>query len=158
MSYVIDRPRPVPSPSAASHKRLEQLIPDLRCDADAIVHLPIAAMNEREDRCLRIGSEKQIEPLARAPAVVNIEMTVLFTPHTCVACRASRRELRVALGDGGAVVVGTVELGAVHSAIKHLPSLGSICRPGPRSFPLHHYPSKARRISRSEIISSRVRI
>src|SRR5271166_5394521 len=52
-----------------------------------VVHLPIAAMNEREGGRLGISGEEQIEPLSRAVAVGKVEMTRVFAPHRCAACR-----------------------------------------------------------------------
>jgi hypothetical protein len=74
------------------------------------------------DKCergrLRIGGEKQIEPLARGIAVGKIETTGVFAPHLRAACRPIR-DNRIALGDGCGVVVGGIELGTVHSTVQH---------------------------------------
>ena len=83
-----------------------------------VVHLPIAAVDKRKRRRLRIGGEKQIEPLARRIAVGEVETTGVFVPHLGAACRPIG-DNRVALGDGCGVVVGGIELGTVHSAVQH---------------------------------------
>ena len=83
-----------------------------------VVHLPIAAVDKRKRGRLRIGGEKQIEPLARGIAVGKVEMAGVFAPHPGAACRPIG-DNRVALGDGCGVVVGGIELGTVHSAVQH---------------------------------------
>ena len=52
-----------------------------------IVHLPIAAMDKPKRGRLRIGGEKQIEPLARSIAVGKVEKAGVFAPHPGTACR-----------------------------------------------------------------------
>src|SRR5215471_11380861 len=83
-----------------------------------VVHLPIAAVDKRKRGCLRIGGEKQIEPLARSLAVNEVETSVVFAPHPGTACRPIGNN-RVALRDRRRVVVGGIELGTVHSAVQH---------------------------------------
>src|SRR5262245_61825272 len=51
-----------------------------------IVYLPIAAVDERQRRRVRIGGQKQIEPLARGVAVSEVETAGVFTPHLRAAC------------------------------------------------------------------------
>src|SRR5215470_16001588 len=83
-----------------------------------VVHLPIAAVDKRKRGRLRIGGEKQIEPLARSLAVSEVETSVVFAPHPGTACRPIGNN-RVALRDRRRVVVGGIELGTVHSAVQH---------------------------------------
>jgi hypothetical protein len=101
-----------------------------------VVHLPIAAVDKRKCGGLRIGGEKQIEPLARGLAVGKIETVGVFAPHLGAACRPIR-DNRVALGDGCGVVIGGVELGTVHSAVQHGVGSGhgSVCGGGRDSVP-----------------------
>ena len=82
-----------------------------------VVHLPIAAVDKRKRGRLRIGGEKQIEPLARGVAVGKVEMAGVSTPHPGAA-RRPIGDNRVALGDSSGVVVGGIELGTVHSAVQ----------------------------------------
>src|SRR5215469_7109377 len=83
-----------------------------------IVYLPIAAVDERRCRRARIGSEKQIEPLARSVAIGKIKMAGNFAPHPGAAC-GPVGDNRVALRDRRGVVVGGIDLGTVHSAGQH---------------------------------------
>src|SRR5215472_6550610 len=83
-----------------------------------IVYLPITAVDERKRRRVRIGGEKQIEPLARRVAIGKIKMAGSFAPHSGAAC-GPIGDNRVALGDRRGVVVGGIELGTVHSAVQH---------------------------------------
>src|SRR6516164_2970156 len=75
-----------------------------------IVYLPIAAVDERKRRRVRIGGEKQIEPLARRVAIGKIKMAGSFAPHPGAACGPTG-DNRVALRDRRGVVVGGIELG-----------------------------------------------
>src|SRR5438270_14084300 len=63
-----------------------------------VVHLPIAAVDKHKRGRLRIGREKQIEPLARSLAVSEVKTTSVFAPHPGTACRPVG-DNRVALGD-----------------------------------------------------------
>src|SRR6516165_6402923 len=63
-----------------------------------IVYLPIAAVDERKRRRVRIGGEKQIEPLARRVAIGKIKMAGSFAPHPGAACHPIG-DNRVALGN-----------------------------------------------------------
>src|SRR6516164_6832551 len=83
-----------------------------------IVYLPIAAVDERKRRRVRIGGEKQIEPLARGVAVSEVETSGVFAPQPGTACRPIG-DNSVALRDRRGVVVGGIELGTVHSAAYH---------------------------------------
>src|SRR5215472_7800242 len=83
-----------------------------------VVHLPIAAVDKRKRRRVRIGGEKQIEPLARSLAVSDVETSGVFAPHPGTACRPIG-DNRVALRDRRGVVVGSIELGTVHFAVQH---------------------------------------
>src|SRR5215831_10338942 len=83
-----------------------------------VVHLPIAAVDKRKRGRLRIGGEKQIEPLARSLAVSEVETSRVFAPHPSTSCRPIG-DNRVALRDRRGVVVGGIELGTVHSAVQH---------------------------------------
>jgi len=83
-----------------------------------IVYLPIAAVDERQRRRVRIGGKKEIEPLARGVAIGKVKMAGNFAPHPGAACRPVG-DNRVALRDRRGVVVGGVELGTVHSAVQH---------------------------------------
>jgi hypothetical protein len=65
-------------------------------------------VDKRKRGRLRIGGEKQIEPLARGIAVGYVEAAGVFAPHLGTACRPIG-ENRVALGDGRGVVVGGIE-------------------------------------------------
>ena len=51
-----------------------------------IVYLPIAAVDGRQRRRVRIGGEKRIEPLARGVAIGKIKMAGNFAPHPGAAC------------------------------------------------------------------------
>src|SRR6516164_7780161 len=73
-----------------------------------IVYLPIAAVDERKRRRVRIGGEKQIEPLARGVAVSEVETSGVFAPHPGTACRPTG-DNHVALRDRRGVVVGGIE-------------------------------------------------
>ena len=75
-------------------------------------------MDERQRRRVRIGGEKQIEPLARGVAIGKIKMAGNFAPHPGAAC-GPVGDNRVALRDRRGVVVGGIELGTVHSAVHH---------------------------------------
>src|SRR5262252_784710 len=83
-----------------------------------VVHLPIAAVDKRKRGRLRIGGEKQIEPLARSLAVSEVETSGVFASHPGTACRPIG-DNRITLRDRRGVVVGGVELGTVHSAVQH---------------------------------------
>src|SRR5215831_20761676 len=83
-----------------------------------IVYLPIPAMDKCKRRRLRMGSKKQIEPLARGIAVSEVEMAGVFAPHLRAAWRPIGDNL-VPLGNGRRVVVGGIELGTVYSAVQH---------------------------------------
>src|ERR1700730_14329264 len=83
-----------------------------------VVHLPVAAVDEREGRGFGRGSEEQIEPLARALAVRKIEVIGAFAPHLCAA-RRPVGDNRVALGNRNRVVVRGVQLRTIHSTVKH---------------------------------------
>src|SRR6516225_245410 len=91
-----------------------------------VVHLPIAAVDKRKRGRLRISGEKQIEPLARSLAVSEVETSGVFAPHPGTACRPIGDD-RVALRDRRGVVVGGIELGAVHSAVQHGAGSGRLC-------------------------------
>src|SRR6516164_10231542 len=82
-----------------------------------IVYLPIAAVDERKRERLRIGGEKQIEPLARGVAVSEVETSGVFAPHPGTACRPTG-DNHVALRDRRGVVVGGIELGTAYSAVQ----------------------------------------
>jgi hypothetical protein len=81
-------------------------------------------MNKRKRRRLRLGGEKQIEPLARGSAIGKIEMASIFAPYLGAACCPIGND-RIALGDSRGVVVGGIELGTVHSAVQHGAGSGS---------------------------------
>ena len=83
-----------------------------------IVYLPIAAVDKRKRGRLRIGGEKQIEPLAWGVALGKIKMAGNFAPHPGAAC-CPIGDNRVALRDRRGVVVGGIELGTVHFAVQH---------------------------------------
>src|SRR6516162_6053816 len=89
-----------------------------------VVHLPIAAVDERKRGRLWIGGEKQIEPLARSLAVSEVETSGAFAPHPGTACRPIG-DNRVALRGRRGVVVSGIELGTVHSAVQHGAGSGS---------------------------------
>jgi hypothetical protein len=97
-----------------------------------VVHLPIPAVDKRKRGRLRIGGEKQIEPLARSIAVGKVENAGVFAPRLGAAYPPIG-DNRVALGDGRGVVVGSIKLGTVHSAVQHgVGSCSQICRQGDR--------------------------
>src|SRR5262252_2513208 len=88
------------------------------------VYLSVAAVDERQRWRVRIGGEKQIEPLAWGVAIGKIKMAGNFAPHPGAAC-GPVGDNRVALRDRRGVVVGGIELGTVHSAVQH--GAGSSC-------------------------------
>src|SRR5713226_5692461 len=83
-----------------------------------VVRLPVAAMDEGECWRLRIGGEKEIEPLARRLSVSKVEMPGALAPDSGAAGGPTDDD-RIALRHRGGVVVGGVKLDAIHPAVEH---------------------------------------
>src|SRR5258705_12911113 len=79
------------------------------------VALPIAAMEEHEQGCIRGAIAENVDPVALARPIAQVERIGMAFAQA----RAALRPLRDpggAVGDRGAVVVGRVELRARHAA------------------------------------------
>ena len=91
-----------------------------RAFGDAGEHLlgiaqPVAAVEEHQQRRLRLAATEQIDAIARARPVGEVERVLMLRAQVRAALRPFFHLGRAGLDRGG-VVVGDVELGAGHAA------------------------------------------
>ena len=85
-----------------------------------VVHLPVAAVDVDERGRRRRARRKDVEPVARADAVAEVEPRAGRVAD-CLAALRPIRDVRVPLrlANGGRVVVRGIERRPVHPAIEH---------------------------------------
>src|SRR5262249_10272175 len=75
-------------------------------------------MDEGKGGPTGIRGEEQIESFARAVAIGKVEVTSVLSAYCRAASRPTRVH-RIALGHGTSIVVRSIKLDAVHSAVQH---------------------------------------